>query len=87
MSNHVLMTVTEAKDLIGCARFKVFEWIDEGKLLAFDIRSGGGRNPHWRIVRTSVLEMQRQCNKGEKPRRHSGETINRQLKPRKLVDS
>lgn len=87
MKNHVLMTVTESKDLIGCARFKIFEWIDEGKLLAFDIRSEGGRNPHWRILRANALEMQRRCKKSAKTSRRSGEIKNRRRQPRKLVDS
>ena len=61
-----LLTITEAKELIGCARLKVFEWIDEGKLLAIDIRTDGSERPHWRISKASALAMRTVCRRGAK---------------------
>lgn len=66
----VLLTETEAKELIGCARVKVREWIYEGKLWAMNIST----NPcpdldsgyRYRVSRESALTMRGECRNNEK---------------------
>lgn len=65
---NVLLTEAEAKELIGCARVKIREWIYEGQLWAMNIST----NPcpdldsgyRYRISRDSALAMQQVCRRG-----------------------
>ncbi len=64
----ILLTETEAKELIGCARVKIREWIDEGKLWAVNISTNPFPNQdsgyRYRISRDSALAMQKICRSG-----------------------
>lgn len=60
----VLLTDAEAQALIGCARQKMMEWIDEGKLWAINIQTQSASRTCWRIGKASALAMRRAFMRG-----------------------
>jgi len=59
-----LLTDAEARDLIECAKGKVWEWIEEGALWAINIASEEATRPCYRISRVSALQMRQACRTG-----------------------
>jgi len=58
-----LLTEKDARRLIGCARRKLWDWIQDGRLFAIDISCSDGGRPTYRIGNASAMAMQKVCNR------------------------
>lgn len=59
-----LITEAEARELIGCARHRMREWVRDGSLWVINIATDLSGRPCYRVGRASALEMQKVCRKG-----------------------